>query len=144
MKSILAKMLALDGGLLLPSQREGKACLLPAYNPFLSTVSAGALLGDAPRLPTAGSHGGEEGWKCSHQVSWVSMKPIPKSSTELSQVPAFPKFTVYLWIKAVLAEPRGVSSTLPRPDLAMAPVQIQNGWGLLDGGGGFWRIWIIC
>lgn len=48
MKSILAKMLALNGGLLLPSQSQGKACLLPAYNPFLSTVSAGPCVETPP------------------------------------------------------------------------------------------------
>lgn len=68
-------------------------------------------------------------------------KPVPKSNRELSQGPAFPKFTaVYLWIKAGLAQTHGMSSTLPKPGLARAPVQIQKGWDLLDGGGGVLEI----
>lgn len=137
MKSVLARMLALERGLLLPSRSEGKVCLLPAYNPFLSTVSARPCVETPTGFQQWGAAAGEEGWKSSHQVSWVSVKPVPKSSTDLSQVPAFPKFTVYLWIKAVLAEPRGMSSTLPRPHLAMAPVQIQNGWACWMEGVGF-------
>ncbi|XP_073738588.1 tetratricopeptide repeat protein 23 isoform X5 [Callorhinus ursinus] len=55
MKSILARMLALDRGLSLPSRSDGKACLLPACSPFLSTFSAGPCMETPPGFQQRGA-----------------------------------------------------------------------------------------
>lgn len=129
------EVLALDRGRSLPSTSEGKACFLPACSPCLSTFSAGPCVETPPGFQQRGAMQERGAGRVSVKCRGCQ-KPVPRSSTELSQVPEFPKFTVYLWIKAVLAQTSGMSSALPRPGLATAPLQIPNGWGWLHGGGG--------
>lgn len=121
MKSILARMLALDRGLSLPSRSDGKACLLPACSPFLSTFSAGPCMETPPGFQQRGA-------TQKRRVGNLS----PKAVQDFLRFPNFPSSQFICGLKQCWLNPmewaaRCLGQAWPRP---------QKGWGLLDGGGG--------
>lgn len=141
MKSVLARTLALDSGLSLPSMNEGKACLLPVFCPCVSTSLAGPCLETPPGFQQLGAtwerRAGRVYIKC--PGCW---KPVPKSNTELSQSSlSFPSSQQFI---------RGLKQSWPKPmeratGQARAPsADSESLWLIWVEGVGFWSIWIIC